>query len=65
MVRMEGRVLVREGEIQPALWRRNWKASAEANRRLADASIIPTIPRLPTNLTWIMIGERLADLLGP
>ncbi len=33
------------------------------NLRVADASIMPTIPHAPTNLTCIMIGERLADFL--
>jgi choline dehydrogenase len=31
---------------------------------VADASIMPTIPHAPTNLTCIMIGERLADFLN-
>jgi choline dehydrogenase len=31
--------------------------------RVADASIMPTIPRANTNLTCIMIGERVADLI--
>jgi choline dehydrogenase len=34
-----------------------------SNLRVADASIMPTIPHAPTNLTCIMIGERLADFL--
>jgi len=29
--------------------------------RVVDASIMPTIPRANTNLTCIMIGERVAD----
>jgi choline dehydrogenase len=29
--------------------------------RVADASIMPTIPRANTNLTCIMIGERIAE----
>ena len=29
--------------------------------RVVDASIMPTIPRANTNLTCIMIGERIAD----
>ncbi|HYR41312.1 MAG TPA: GMC family oxidoreductase [Methylomirabilota bacterium] len=33
------------------------------NLRLADASIMPNIPRANTNLTCIMIGERIADWL--
>jgi len=28
--------------------------------RVADASIMPTLPRANTNLTCIMIGERIA-----
>ena len=28
--------------------------------RIADASVMPTIPRANTNLTCIMIGERVA-----
>jgi choline dehydrogenase len=28
---------------------------------VVDASVIPTIPRANTNLTCIMIGERVAD----
>jgi len=31
--------------------------------RVADAAIMPTIPRANTNLTAIMIGERIADLM--
>ena len=31
--------------------------------RVADASIMPAIPRANTNLTSIMIGERIADWL--
>jgi len=30
---------------------------------VADASVIPTIPRVPLNLMAIMIGERVADWL--
>jgi choline dehydrogenase len=30
---------------------------------VADASIMPNIPRANTNLTCIMIGERMADLM--
>jgi choline dehydrogenase len=29
--------------------------------RVADASIMPTIPRANTHLTCVMIGERVAD----
>ncbi len=32
--------------------------------RVIDASIMPTIPRANTNLTCIMIGERMADRLA-
>jgi choline dehydrogenase-like flavoprotein len=31
--------------------------------RIADASIMPNIPRANTNLTAIMIGERIADFM--
>ena len=31
--------------------------------RVADAAIMPNIPRANTNLTAIMIGERIADLM--
>jgi choline dehydrogenase len=31
-----------------------------AGLRVVDASIMPTIPRANTNLTCIMIGERIA-----
>jgi 5-(hydroxymethyl)furfural/furfural oxidase len=31
--------------------------------RVIDASVMPTIPRANTNLTTIMIGERMADRL--
>jgi choline dehydrogenase len=31
--------------------------------RVADASIMPNIPRANTNLTAIMIGERIADMM--
>ena len=29
--------------------------------RVVDASVIPSIPRANTNLTCIMIGEKVAD----
>jgi choline dehydrogenase len=29
--------------------------------RIADASIVPNVPRANTNLTCIMIGERIAE----
>jgi 5-(hydroxymethyl)furfural/furfural oxidase len=32
--------------------------------RVIDASVMPTIPRANTNLTTIMIGERMADRLA-
>jgi len=31
---------------------------------VADASIMPTLPRVPTNLSCMMIGERIADILS-
>lgn len=31
------------------------------NLRVADASVMPTIPRANTTLTCMMIGERVAD----
>jgi len=31
--------------------------------RVIDASIMPTIPRAATNLTAIMIGEKMAHTL--
>jgi choline dehydrogenase len=31
--------------------------------RVVDASVMPRIPRANTNLTCIMLGERLADWL--
>jgi choline dehydrogenase len=33
------------------------------NLRVVDASIMPNIPRANTNLTCIMIGERIADVM--
>ena len=30
---------------------------------IADASVMPTVPRAPTNLSSIAIGERVAELL--
>jgi choline dehydrogenase len=33
------------------------------NLWVVDASVIPSIPRVPLNLTAIMIGERVADWL--
>jgi choline dehydrogenase-like flavoprotein len=32
--------------------------------RVADASVIPAIPRAPTNLTCIAIGERAAEIVA-
>ena len=32
-----------------------------AGLRVADASIMPTIPRANTHLTCVMIGERVAE----
>lgn len=32
--------------------------------RVADASVLPTVPRAPTNLTVIAIGERAAEIIG-
>ena len=32
--------------------------------RVADASVMPNIPRANTNLTCIMIGERIAGGCG-
>jgi choline dehydrogenase len=34
-----------------------------AGLRVVDASIMPTIPRANTNLTCIMIGERVAEFM--
>jgi choline dehydrogenase len=34
------------------------------NLRVADASIMPTVVHANTNLTCIMIGERVADFLS-
>jgi choline dehydrogenase len=31
---------------------------------VADASVIPTIPRVPVNLTTAAVAERVADLIG-
>jgi choline dehydrogenase len=31
------------------------------NLRVVDASVMPDIPRANTNLTCVMIGERVAD----
>jgi choline dehydrogenase len=31
------------------------------NLRVVDASVMPNLPRANTNLTCIMIGERVAD----
>ena len=31
---------------------------------VADASIMPTVPRANTNLTSIMIGERISDFIS-
>ena len=36
---------------------------ASRSSAVADASIMPNIPRANTNLTCIMIGERVADWL--
>jgi choline dehydrogenase len=33
------------------------------NVTVADASIIPTIPSVPPNLTCILIGERISAML--
>jgi choline dehydrogenase len=34
-----------------------------ANLRVADASIMPTVTHANTNLTTIMIAERLSDFI--
>jgi choline dehydrogenase-like flavoprotein len=34
------------------------------NLFVADASIMPTIPRANTNLTAVAIGERVAELVA-
>ncbi|MDH5325126.1 MAG: GMC family oxidoreductase [Gammaproteobacteria bacterium] len=34
-----------------------------SNLYVADASIMPTIPRVPTNLSCIMLGEKISDQL--
>jgi choline dehydrogenase-like flavoprotein len=34
------------------------------NVYIADASIIPEIPRAPINLTCMVVGLRIADLLS-
>ncbi len=39
------------------------KMHGMANLYVADASIIPTVPHAATNMTCMMIGERLADFV--
>ncbi|MTD53304.1 GMC family oxidoreductase [Amycolatopsis pithecellobii] len=34
------------------------------NLRVADTSVLPTVPRANTHLTAIMVGERVADWVG-
>jgi choline dehydrogenase len=34
------------------------------NLWVADASVMPTVPHANTNLSAIMVGERVADILG-
>lgn len=36
-----------------------------ANLWVADASVVPTVPRANTHLTAIMVGERVADWIAP
>ena len=41
----------------------NGRVIGTENLYVADASIFPEIPRANTNLSTIMVGERMADLL--
>ena len=41
----------------------NLKVHGIDNLYVADASIMPTIPHANTNVTSIMIGERLSDVV--
>jgi choline dehydrogenase len=42
----------------------NLRVHGLENLWIADASIMPTVTHANTNLTAIMIGERLADFTG-
>jgi choline dehydrogenase len=42
----------------------NGRVRGFANLYVADASIIPTIPRANTNLSTVALAERIAELLG-
>ena len=41
----------------------NLKVHGLDNLYVADASIMPTIPHANTNVTSIMIGERVSDIV--
>jgi choline dehydrogenase len=38
--------------------------NCRGSRRVIDASIFPEIPSTPTNLTTIMVAERIAGDVG-
>jgi choline dehydrogenase len=44
----------------------DWSGNVKGikNLRVVDASILPTIPSTPTNLTVIMIAERIAEIIN-
>lgn len=48
-----------EAVVDPDCWVRGFQGLL-----VADASIMPTVPSANTHLTAVMIGEKVADMLG-
>jgi choline dehydrogenase-like flavoprotein len=58
-----GTCMMGPGSNKMAVVDQNLRVHGLANLRVADASIMPTVTHANTNLTAILIGERLADLI--
>lgn len=59
-----GTCMMGPAENAMAVVDQNLRVHGLANLWIADASIMPTVTHANTNLTSIMIGERLSDLLA-